>query len=206
MARVVCTRADDFVRDMTRWRYSRHVKTVEFPGIAQRWVSQPLHYHERSRPLADTVLCKVCADSAMQAFHRQECKLFSEDSSMPAKYRALCRILLQRTHGLLSDQMWQALCKMESHYEARMSKQGSKEIQDVALAAKSTTSSRESLECIANIYCIVSHFPIMTVPGTSKICLMAVLLILLLSFSCSRITSAYGNLDSQRFSGRLSTS
>lgn len=76
---------------------------------------------------------------------------------MPAKQRALCRILYQRKHGVISDEMWQSLLKMESHYEKRMSKAESKTIQDMAVAAKAMSGSEESVERISIIYCIVSQ-------------------------------------------------
>lgn len=105
---------------------------------------------------ADSLFCQSCGESAMNAFHQHECKIFL-DPSMPAKSRALCRILLQRKIGLLPDQMWQALCKMQAHYEARMSQGGAREIRDIATGAKEMTNSDESTECISNIYCIVSQ-------------------------------------------------
>lgn len=94
----------------------------------------------------------------MNAFHQHECKLFTGDPMMPAKYRALCRILIGRKHGAIPDQMWQALHKMESHYETRMTKAAeAKQIQDVAIRAKAVTNSEEDVECISRIYCIVSQ-------------------------------------------------
>lgn len=102
-------------------------------------------------------ICKICSEIGQKAFHRQECKLFAGDPTMPAKHRALCRILIQRKHGVISDPMWQALLKMESHYERRMSEAESKTIRDVAVRAKAMSDSEEDVECISNIYCIVSQ-------------------------------------------------
>lgn len=75
---------------------------------------------------------------------------------MPIKTRALCQLLIQRSHHLISDQLWQIVYKMESHYEARMSTAGAKSIQDIATTAKAETGSCESVERIATLYCIVS--------------------------------------------------
>lgn len=94
---------------------------------------------------------------ADSAYHKHECKLLSQGPMLSAKIRALYRILLQKIHGLLPDHMWQAMQRMESHYETRMSGPGASAVPDIATEAKARTGSCESVESISKLYCVVSQ-------------------------------------------------
>lgn len=210
---------DSRVHPSGRFR-SRQDALEVFPSCEQCGISsycskvsvKYTRFHEKITRLIQYSNCKLCSQSAMKAFHQHECKLFAGDPVMPAKYRALCRVLLRRKHGVISDQMWQALHKMESHYETRMAKAAeAKKIQGEVTGAKAMTNSEEDVECISRIYCIVSlSSSILFTPRAKHTCVVELLLAARLSSlpiqRCSRIISAYGSLANRKSSAQLSIS
>lgn len=115
------------------------------------------HCEQTKKLITHFQKCKDCVKKSIKGAHQHECKLFSKEPMSSAKHRALCRILLQKKHGQISDQMWQALHKLESHYEKRVAKPQARTINDVTMRAKIITNSEEDGDCISKIFCIVSQ-------------------------------------------------
>lgn len=104
---------------------------------------------------------KNCQKRAWTRYHKFECPIYGKQQPrvLPAMVRAMIRLLKQREAGLIADEDWQALEKLDSHYDL-MQEAGGERWQDAFLMSKATRSysglQAMPLEQILRLYCTLT--------------------------------------------------
>ncbi|KAI1081427.1 hypothetical protein F5B20DRAFT_536023 [Whalleya microplaca] len=94
-----------------------------------------------------------CHESAL--CHRYECEIFSKCTNLGIKEGLLYRIIVQREHGLISDQQWRALWKLMSHHTDHLQGPDFESITQIAKEAKTLTGSSLELLDIQKLHCLL---------------------------------------------------
>ncbi|KAG0645293.1 Histone-lysine N-methyltransferase SMYD3 [Hyphodiscus hymeniophilus] len=96
-----------------------------------------------------------CQAVAWKAYHKFECKAIQQTPLATPRTRALYRLLVKHSNGLLTAEEWRGVNYLQSHAESHYNLTGFDTIHKVALFGNEFTQSHISLEAIQTLYCTI---------------------------------------------------
>lgn len=127
---------------------------VRDSDIAVRLVVTTLS-HERSIDLL-----QACQKEAWNRGHKQECKLLKPMTGrdMPKAVLACMELLIRRKHGLISDEDWDMLCRLQPHIDdfKRNGNYSNMELMAMGASQFSLTQNMFNKDFVAAMYARVS--------------------------------------------------
>ncbi|KAH6614323.1 hypothetical protein C7974DRAFT_74191 [Boeremia exigua] len=98
---------------------------------------------------------KTCQRKAWKRYHKHECTIFSETPNMPARTRALYRLLNMDKLQLLSRETWSGLYGLQPHIKEHLTSTNCVAILGARKSARDRTGTDRTSDEVLTLYCTV---------------------------------------------------